>query len=365
MNAAVKLSALETALAEALPEGGLREELSTRGLPHRRVEDWKWSDLRSALARFEPADAAFDAQASRAPDARVRPDHQPERLMARLAAALGGPCEVYDLAPGERLDLRFHARTGSGHRLIAVNVPAGAEARLHETYAAAPGAFANIALLIRVGEGARLTRIIEQEASPDGVVVLTGGMDLAAGARAVQTTLGFGAKLARLETWVRHAGKGAELRLDGAYLAGPGLHLDQTTHVRHEGPDGVTRELFKGAAFAGGRGVFQGKIHVERAAQKTDAKMNHRGLLLAEGAEIDAKPELEIYADDVVCAHGNAFGAIDEEALFYMRQRGLEEKAARALLTESFLSEPLDAVADEAERERLKARLRARLEALS
>ncbi|KAA5804450.1 SufD family Fe-S cluster assembly protein [Alkalicaulis satelles] len=363
MNALVKLSAFEAALAEALPEGDLRAELSARGLPHRRVEDWKWSDLRTALARFDPASPALTLTASRSPDRTAEPEHG-ERLMARLAGALGQG-EVYELAPGERLSLDIRAEAGAGHKVIEVIVPDGAEAALHETYQAAPGALANIALVIRVGAGARLTRLIEQDASPDGVIVLTGELELAQGARAHQTTLGFGARLARLETRVRHAGGGAHLTLDGACHVGAGLHLDQTTIVRHEGPDGITRELFKSAAAPGGRAVFQGKIHVERPAQKTDAQMNHRALLLGEGAEIDAKPELEIYADDVVCAHGNALGALDAAALFYMRQRGLDDARARALLTESFLMEPLDAVADEAERERLKARLRASLGAVS
>ena len=124
-------------------------------------------------------------------------------------------------------------------------------------------------------------------------------------------------------------------------------------------------EGLKGAAARGGRGVFQGKIHVERAAQKTDAKMNHRGLLLDGRSEIDAKPELEIYADDVVCAHGNALGAMDAAALFYMRQRGLSEAGARALLTQSFLAEPLERLSDETVRDALMARLQTALEGVS
>jgi len=101
----------------------------------------------------------------------------------------------------------------------------------------------------------------------------------------------------------------------------------------------VTRQLIKGAARKGGRGVFQGKILVAPQAQKTDARQNHHALLLDDGAEVFARPELEIHADDVACAHGNSVGALDAMALFYMRQRGLPETAARALLVRAFLEE--------------------------
>ena len=365
MGVIPQLSAFEAALAASLPAGDLRAALETGGLPHRRVEAWKWSDLRAALAKAPSGAGALAVNASRKADVNAALDHQPDLLMPRLAAGLSDGCPVYDLNDGETLFLSFEAGEGASHHIAAINVPAGVQATLHERYHAAPGGFANIALRIVLGEGARLTRIAEQDASPDGVLVVTSGIDLAPRAKLHQTTLGFGARLARLETHITHAGEGAELNLGGSYLVASGLHLDQTGIVRHTGPNGATRELFKGAAAKGGRGVFQGKIHVEQAAQKTDAQMNHRGLLLADGAEIYAKPELEIYADDVVCAHGNALGAVDDEALFYMRQRGLTEPRARALLTRSFLAEPLEAVEDETVRDALLDRLDAALEAVS
>ncbi len=364
MTAPLTLSPFEEALAARLPEGALRELVTRRGLPHRRVEEWKWSDLRSVVARFDAGAGDLHVDPSRDADAEAVVEHEPQLLMPRLAAALGGPASVFTLSDGETLNLSTEA-VGAAHGVIVIDLPAGRAATLVERHAAVEGAAANLAMLIRIGQGAELHRIVEQPASPGAVLVVTSGIELARAARFRQTTLGFGARLARLETHVEHAGDGAELALDGAYLLGAGLHLDQTTQVRHTGPHGVTTELFKGAAAAGGKGVFQGKIYVDKAAQKTDAKMNHRGLLLADGGEIDSKPELEIYADDVACAHGNALGAIDEDALFYMRQRGLPEAAARALLTESFLAEPLEAVSDETLRARLLAELREALGRLS
>ncbi|HBU61313.1 MAG: Fe-S cluster assembly protein SufD [Oceanicaulis sp.] len=365
MTVALKLTDMETALIDQLPQDApLRAVLSEHGLPHRRVEEWKWTDLRTVVGKLPAEPGVLTFTISREPDAWAEQDEEPSLLMPRLASALGEDIQVYTLEDGERLELGIEASSGVSNQQVLVLVPEGVKAELVESYAVEPDGFANLTLVIVVMPGAELDRVIEQHASPDAALVVTSLIDLAPGAKLNQTTLGFGAKLARLETHVSHAGEGAELQLDGAYVLDEGLHLDQTSLVRHEGPNGVTKELFKGAAARGAKGVFQGKIHVEQAAQKTDAQMQHRGLLLDDKAEIDAKPELEIYADDVVCAHGNAFGALDEDALFYMRQRGLPESKARALLTQSFLAEPIERIRDEDDRERLLARLMVGLEAL-
>ena len=121
----------------------------------------------------------------------------------------------------------------------------------------------------------------------------------------------------------------------------------------------LLRQLVRGAARKGGRAVFQGKFLVERAGQKTDAEMAHNALLLEEGAEVFAKPELEIYADDVACAHGNTAGQIDEDAVFYLRQRGIPDVDARAMITRAFLLEALPDWMDEA----LCAEIEARIDA--
>lgn len=364
MGLPVKLNPYEEVLMDALPDGEAADALRASGLPHRRVEAWKWSDLRTVLSRLPAKTGAMVVKTPREADPGVLAVTEPVTLPARLSGLLGGPAGMFVLKGGERFTLDVSASEGASHRALVIEVPAGVSAVLHERYALEAGAFANIALDIRLGEGARLTRIIEQDAAPEAVLVVTGNVTLARNADYAQTTLGLGAKLARIETHLTHPGHGARVRLDSAYLLGEGLHLDQTSIVRHTGPNGVTEELSKGAVMPGGRGVFQGKIHVERAAQKTDARMNHRGLLLGDRAEIDAKPELEIYADDVACAHGNALGELDAEALFYMRQRGIPEVPARALLTESFLAEPLERIEDEVLRDGLLSRLRAALEAM-
>src|SRR5262249_10110184 len=161
------------------------------------------------------------------------------------------------------------------------------------------------------------------------------------GARYRQFVLAEGAKLARIETHVAIEGAGAEIELNGVYMCGAGRHADLTSVIEHRVPNGQTRQLIKGVARKGGRGVFQGKIVVEHGAQKTDARQYHHGLLLEDGAEIFAKPELLIHADDVQCAHGNTAGGLDESALFYLRSRGVPEAEARALLIEAFLAEAI------------------------
>jgi Fe-S cluster assembly protein SufD len=133
------------------------------------------------------------------------------------------------------------------------------------------------------------------------------------------------------------------VELYGAYMAGKDRHADLTSYITHQAPHGSTKQLIKGVAARGGRGVFQGKIVVERGAQKTDARQHHHGMLLEEGAEICAKPELMIHADDVACAHGNTAGGLDEDALFYLRSRGVPEREAQSLLTEAFLTDALPA----------------------
>ena len=158
-----------------------------------------------------------------------------------------------------------------------------------------------------------------------------------------QTMLAFGAKISRLETLIIHEGKEASVTMNTAYLSGPGKHVDVTTEVRHTDTDCETSQLTKGAVRDGGKGVFQGKFIVPRiVGQRTNADMQHNALLLENGAEVFAKPELEIYADDVECAHGNTCGQMDDNALFYMRQRGIPEATAKAMLTEAFVAEALE-----------------------
>ena len=157
-------------------------------------------------------------------------------------------------------------------------------------------------------------------------------------------------------------GREVEAQLNGAYLLSGKRHTDMTSYIDLAAPNCVIRQAVKGVASDKARGVFQGKFHVRRPAQKTDAEMRHDALMLSDTAQIRAKPELEIYADDVECAHGNTLGALDEDALFYMRQRGISLAQAKALLTEAFVAGVFDGLEDEGLKESLLGKVRAWLE---
>ena len=212
-----------------------------------------------------------------------------------------------------------------------------------------------------MASGAEVTRIVLVDEPHDAISLTEIDVRVAPGGRYRQTTITSGARLQRQETRLIHGGEGADVLLDGLYALSGERHADLTSVVRHGGLNGVTSQLTKGVVRDTARGVFQGKIVVERGADGTDARMGHHALILGERAEVDAKPELEIYADDVQCAHGNTVGNLDESALFYMQQRGIPVDEARALLTQAFLFEVVDRIDHEAAREVVRSWLTARL----
>jgi Fe-S cluster assembly protein SufD len=293
-------------------------------LPTRRVEAWKYSDLRAALADFDlpERDAATVA------DIPVSAPFAGGGIIARLARDAGA--------------------------LSRLKIGAGEQRELVE-YLDAPGLSPSF-LEAEIDRGGSLTRIVVQRGGE--VPLSEAHVRLAANARFRQVILSEGAKLARIETHVSIEGEGAGVELNGIYMVGAGRHADLTSVVAHHAGGASTRQLIKGVARKGGRGVFQGKIYVAHDAQQTDARQHHQALMLEEGAEIDAKPELEIFADDVQCAHGNAIGALDESQLFYARSRGIPEAEARALLVEAFLAEAIAEDLPEAVREELLGRVR-------
>ncbi len=327
--------------------------------PSRRVETWKYSDLRRLLREApEPSPAATVAPGG--PFAALGGEE-----LALVNGRAEGSSSLIAEGPPEQLSrLRFVSTAdGAGHQgKVSVEVKPGASLVLLETYEGeASGYVSNIDLAISVGEGGRLTRVVLQDDAADAISISVAEVTLAPGAVFEQVVATSGAKLQRHETRLVHPGEGAEVRMDGLYTLSGERHMDLTSVVRHAGLNGVTSQLTKGVVRDGARGVFQGKIVVERGADGTDARMGHHALILSERAEVDAKPELEIYADDVSCAHGNTVGNLDEAALFYMQQRGLPLDEARALLTQAFLIEVVDRIGHEGAREVVRTWLTDRL----
>ena len=335
--------------------------MNGQALPNRRDEAFRWSDMARVLRTVPPASPPSVAPGWPGPF---------EGLADRELTFVNGYETGPDLAllGSEVLSVRFISDTIDTAHLarLSVQVMAGESAVLLESYEGrGHGYFANTVLDIEVAAGARLERIVVLD-EPDGVVsVSTAQVKLAEGSHFAQTVIAGGAKLQRHETHLNHPGQGASARLDGVYLLDGPRHADITTSVEHNGVGGETSQLTKGVVTDTARGVFQGRIVVAHGADKTDARMRHDALLLSDKAEVDAKPELLIFADDVACAHGNTVGALDEEALFYARSRGLPLAAARALLTEAFVAEVVERIEHEGARNAAAAWVERRLEAIS
>ncbi|MHA7900014.1 MAG: SufB/SufD family protein [Henriciella sp.] len=364
-----------------LPESGQRERafeaFAETGLPHRRMEAWKWTDFRAALKQveasaqgsqcaplpaFEHPVIEFTPEGVTLPDAlpdgiKLHPRDEAQALgnaeevpLGAMTAALAGRVGGMDtliIEVNAPTDTPLHIVT-RGNRgetnfaRIAVILRPGATLDLIESHVGGVG-FSSFLIEIGMQEGGAVRRTVLQRGSADEAQAITAVVNLGDKSEYTQTALAFGANIARLETRLRHQESGSTATLNGAYLTAKGFHADFTSHVRHGAPASVTRQVTKGAVLDGGTGVFQGKFHVPRTVgQYTDADMQHQALLLEDGAQVFAKPELEIYADDVECAHGNTSGALDPNQLFYMRQRGIPEAEARALLTEAFIAEALE-----------------------
>jgi Fe-S cluster assembly protein SufD len=320
-------------------------------LPSRRDEDWRWTDLRGLIRQIPPLAEPGDV----APGGPFAAAGGQECLVNN--GHIEGWSAIVAEGPGDVARLRVVAtEAASNPAVVYVSVRAGASLTLLESYEAlADGALTDLELDIEVEAGGRLERVVLAADGADSVTVSIAKVRLAAGAVFEQTMLTSGARRQRLETHVAHPGAGASVRMDGAYLLNDKRHADITTVVVHQGLDGTTSQLVKGVVDDQARGVFQGRIVVATGADRTDARMGHHALILSDRAEVDAKPELLINADDVACAHGNTVGALDEEAIFYARQRGIPADQARAMLTLAFVGEVIDRIGHEGAREIARA----------
>jgi Fe-S cluster assembly protein SufD len=335
-------------LASAIRTGDVSQ------LPGKRDEDWRWTDLRGLIRVLPDASPDVDIDLTASPFGVVADDE----LVFVNGYARGS--QAYAAVSGEEtvLALRFVSATdGTSHAAEAtVLVPDGARLTVLESYEGhASGYLAATKLDFVVMDGGSLERIVLAHDAAEAVSVSQATVALSPGGRFAQTVVTGGARRQRIETRVVHPGGHARARLDGVYLLAGKRHADLTSVVEHQGLDGATDQLTKGVVRDQARGVFQGKIVVAQGADRTDAKMGHHALILSDRAEVDAKPELEIYADDVSCAHGNTVGALDEEALFYAGQRGIPEDAARAMLTEAFIGEVIDRIEHAGARDAVRA----------
>ncbi|MGV6800735.1 MAG: Fe-S cluster assembly protein SufD [bacterium] len=377
MRKLLTLTPAEHSLLSLLPDGDAASQLRQNGLPGRWVEDWRWSDLRKNLATPMDRSLPWSGPVVPAPVAvpeaielvfangellqqpRFLPDgiklHRagenlpiPMAPMAALSSEI--VTQAWSLEITGNIEVPLYIRflsDGDGLHATRLGVLLQETARLHivESYEHndAPALALNL-MECELRQGATLDRTILQSAHDKAVAINTSLISQWDESAYQHVFLGFGGKLSRQETHLHHKASKSIASLKGAYLGKDRQHTDITTKVHHAGEDCTTRELYKAILSDQARGVFQGKFYVAQPAQKTDATMGHHALMLSDRAEIFAKPELEIYADDVECAHGNTVGALDDEALFYMRQRGLSQEQARAMLVEAFVAEVIEQI---------------------
>ncbi|WBU27688.1 Fe-S cluster assembly protein SufD [Rhodopseudomonas palustris] len=382
------------------------------GLPHRRIEDWKYTDLRALMREVLPLAAAPEAaaltqaeaaaklhaidgvrrlvlvdgvlapglselagleaglsirslrEALQSGDDRVLSLDTADPMVA-LNTALMTDGLVIEVADGTTLTQPLHilhiASGGAPAAMFTrsrISLGNAAVATVVESYVASEGASAyqvHDSAVITIGDHARLdyVRIVEDSREAFNITSAT----VAVGAHAHFNAFGIttGGLASRYQAVVTVAGSHSEVETNGVNLLNGKQHADTTLVMNHDVPHCVSREGFRAVVDDRGHSVFQGRINVRQAAQQTDAKMMTRALLLSDEAEVDNKPELEIFADDVTCGHGAAVGALDDSLLFYLRARGLPQKEAEAMLIQAFVGEAIEAIADDNLRELVTA----------
>ncbi|HEY1991711.1 MAG TPA: Fe-S cluster assembly protein SufD [Gammaproteobacteria bacterium] len=283
-------------------------------------------------------------------------------LVLELAAntALEVPLELLHVSLPE-------ADPASHHLRCVVKLGAHGQAALIERYLGRDGAkhLTNAVTQVTLEPGSRLTHIRLQEESPQGFHV--GRMLVRQGKDSsyVSHNIQIGSSWSRLDLATDLEAPGARAVLNGLYAVNGRMHIDNHTHINHLAPHTASTELYRGVLDGHGRAVFNGRVRVAKHAVKADSAQANHNLLLSRGAEIDTKPELEIYADDVKCSHGATIGQLDEEQLFYLRSRGIDAESARALLIGAFTEQLLAELPEPALAEHARRALRGAIRALS
>ena len=413
IHAVPKLTPAETALVEAFGERfatlpGDAAVVTKRdhaveaikaGLPTRRVEAWHYTDLRRLLTAAPAHDPSLIARevapllagsvvlpvlnglsgpATRIEGATVR--RLEEKLTdGSFAPALGaqdsadiiGAINTAFVADGYFLDIAEGAEFaapvelqniqagGQTHVRLPVRVGAGAKGTIIERQTGTGAALVSSVTNLVVGDGAEVTWLIVQEQPETATHLGQFNAWLGKDARLTLFIMNTGGRLVRQEVRVETKGEGSDFKLRGVNLLAGDAHCDVTMVLDHAQPHTTSTEVLRNVVTGKAHGVFQGRINVHQPAQKTDAKMACNTLLLSDDAEFSTKPELEIFADDVVCGHGATVTEIDRNHLFYLMARGIEEKVARGLLVKAFLAEIIEELEDEA----LVAALEAKLDA--
>jgi Fe-S cluster assembly protein SufD len=344
-------------------------------LPSNREEAWRWSDLSALpeLAGREPAGAVPEAlpwiecgvegprllfvdgrfAADRSDPGPVEIDsvavEAQDHALARLVGRKGWRLRLgRDHAPPGLVQI-VHVSTGAADHLAAeIALDVDAQASIVETFIG--DGWANRLTGITLHRGARLM-LARRSLASVGFASFADRATVGEGASLTLTTLAAGGADTRLDGDILLAGEGAYAEAGGALLARGRQRHDANLVVRHEQPGGTSRQVWRSVADDRATCSVAARVEVARGAQKTDGEQSLKGLLLSRTATINAKPELEIFADDVKCAHGATVGELDRDALFYMASRGIPRADARALLTRAFVADAVDRIGEEKVRE--------------
>ena len=289
--------------------------------------------------------------------------------LAALNEALSPAGCAVSIAPGVKLvqpliflHLSDAASSCSVYSRKSIALSPGAQASIVETFEGAhAGVQRNVATILTLGESARATHVAVVGDDAE-LHVETQICDIAKTAEFVAFGLVSGGELTRRQIFVRVAGREAKVSLGGLALIDGARRADTTLQVVHAAPAGVSREFYRAIVDDDAVGVFQGKIIVEQEAQKTDGVMKSQAILLSPRAQMNEKPELEIFADDVTCGHGATVASLDPEQVFYLEARGIANRDAKAMLLEAFGGEAIEKLGDESVAAPLRARLTAWLE---
>lgn len=374
------------------------ECFKSTGLPHRRLEAWRYTDLRAQLGQEFSGVASKDVSGTTSSDmctimfvdGLYRPelssissmktgvdivllrdvkDDPPDWIKDQLSYALDDDSRALMAFNTALMNEGVFIRVGAGvaldqpiylsfivtgdstqsHTRVLILLEKNARATVIETHSnrASSRSFVDAVTTLRVDEGAQLRHYKNQRDNETALHTHTLRAVLSDNAVLDSFYLSTGVGFSRTDGVYDLSGEGADLRVNGVYLLSGAQHSDTTTEIIHGVPDCTSREVFHGVLFDKARGIFQGRILVTPDAQRTDGHQMSRALLLSDRAKADAKPELQIYADDVKCSHGATTGELDGDALFYLRSRGLTLPEAKALLVEAFVNQVLEEMLDE------------------
>ncbi len=382
--------------------------IEERGLPTRRVEAWHYTDLRTLMRDFPKAPRAIDSEFSSEGLDEMADlvdsyklgfsnmahvigylNQLPEGISGSVgqeALEIANPVAVSDdtigilnmglaetgavlkVEAGVQVETPVTlAHTCAGETSSAlrhsVSVGAGASATFIEHHHSSTiRNHQNVVCNLSLEKGAKVTWVIFQQLGVETTRLGQLNVQLAEDTDLTILVLNAGGKLVRQEVHIAVDGENANLAIRGVNLIGDKSHIDVTTTLSHNVANTTATELFRNVVPSGGKGVFQGQIRVAQAAQKTDAQMACNTLLLSDESDFSAKPELEIFADDVVCAHGATVADIDDNHLFYLRARGILEREARTMLVKGFVEEVFDDLQSIQHGDRLGEALNARIE---